>query len=321
MSVVIEIVVNLFKKGYELWKQVWACSGYDSSTIKYYLMMAKDEEISRSVIGAYACNGGGPGYGTCSILSYNLMTAADEEISRSAIGAYACPEGSSPCSILSLIIQLIGTVTYTLVMFILGVLQAFDPKGPLFLGILTGSVLAVSFTGIRFKTRTCQGNCDSVRERVCDSVKTTWGRLTFVHSHHKPHLREANHEFKIGHKYFCTGCYGTLIGTTIVLLLMSAYVLFGLTADLAFLVRLAIPICFIPIALRYAVFKQMRTPLRLLSNILFPIGGGLLLVLCDYTFHSWILNVGVVLLIVVIVFVRMNVSAKENKEPVKLPAS
>ncbi|MFX1254785.1 MAG: hypothetical protein ACFFCZ_24450 [Promethearchaeota archaeon] len=220
----------------------------------------------------------------------------------------------------SSIIPLIGSVIFTLVtMFVLGVLQAFDPKGPFFLTMLAGAVLAVSLTGIRFTTGTCQGNCDSVKEKVCDSVKTTWGRLTFVHSHHKPHLREANHEFKIGHKYFCTGCYGTLIGTTIVLLLMSAYVLFGLTADLAFLVALAVPICLVPTILRYAIFKEMRTPLRLLSNILLPIGSGLLFILCDYTFHSWILNVGLVLFILVISFVRISASSKENSAPETLP--
>ena len=203
-------------------------------------------------------------------------------------------------------------------LFVLGVFQAFNPKGPFFLTMLAGAVLAVSLTGIRFTTGTCKGNCDSVKEKVCDSVKTTWGRLTFVHSRHKPHLREANHEFKIGNKYFCTGCYGTLIGTTIVLILMSAYVLFGLTADLAFLVAIAVPLCLIPITLRYAVFRQMRTPMRLFSNILLPIGAGLMFILCDYTFHSWIVNVSLVLLILMISFVRITASAKENSVPTTL---
>ncbi|MFX0063636.1 MAG: hypothetical protein ACFFC7_15810 [Candidatus Hermodarchaeota archaeon] len=221
---------------------------------------------------------------------------------------------------LSSIVLSIASVAFTLVtVFILGILQAFNPKGPFFLIMLAGTVLAVGLTGISVNTGTCKKNCELVKENVCNSMKTTWGRLTFVHSHHKPHLREAGHEFKIGNKYFCTGCYGTLIGTTIVLILMSAYVLFGLTADLAFLVTLAIPFCLIPITLRYAVFKQMRTPLRLLFNILLPIGAGLLFILCDYTFHSWFVNVGMVLLIVVISVFRVIASAKENSVPETLP--
>ncbi|MFX0063549.1 MAG: hypothetical protein ACFFC7_15350 [Candidatus Hermodarchaeota archaeon] len=236
----------------------------------------------------------------------------------------ACCTGCSPSKLTScappVIIPLIGSIAFTLLtVLILGVLQAFSPKGPFFLTMLAGAVLAVSLTGIRVNIGTGYGNCDSVKETVCDSVKTSWGRFTFVHSHHKPHLREAGHEFKIGNKYFCTGCYGTLIGTIIVLSLMSAYVLFGLTADLAFLVSLAIPICLIPIALRYAIFKQMRPPLRLLSNILLPIGSGLLFVLCDYTFHSWIVNVGLVLFILVISLVRITASAKENSTLETLP--
>ncbi|MFX1535020.1 MAG: hypothetical protein ACFFDI_12415 [Promethearchaeota archaeon] len=232
----------------------------------------------------------------------------------------SCTCGCCSSSSVSSISPLIGSIIFTLVtMFVLGVLQAFDPKGPFFLTMLAGAILAVSLTGIRFTTGTCKGNCDSVKEKVCDSVKTTWGRFTFVHSHHQPHLREAGHEFKIGNKYFCTGCYGTLIGTTIVLIFMSAYVLFGLTANLVFLITLAVPICLVPTILRYAIFKQMRTPLRLLSNILLPIGSGLLFILCDYTYHSWIVNVGLVLLILMISFVRITASSKENSAPETLP--
>ena len=41
------------------------------------------------------------------------------------------------------------------------------------------------------------------------------------HSHHPKHLIERGHEFRIGNKYFYTGCYGLLIGTVCAVIIVA----------------------------------------------------------------------------------------------------
>ncbi len=209
----------------------------------------------------------------------------------------------------------IESILFLLIALLDGLFQAFNPKNLFDLGILAGIVVTFNLTGLRFVMGTQKTHCNSL-DSSCNTRITRWRAITLIHSHHPDHLRSAGHEFKIGNKYFCTGCYGTLIGMAITMFLMASYLLFGISAEVVFLSFIVLPFFFFPIIARYLIFPNMRTPLRLLSNILLPIGCGLLFICCDYTYSNWFVNFGITLALLGVIFLRSYIGGRDRKNQV-----
>jgi hypothetical protein len=195
----------------------------------------------------------------------------------------------------------------------MGLNQSFNSKGPIMLTLFGSAVLAVNLTGLRIGNGS-QKKSLALYKKNWNPVSTRQGWFTFVHSHHTAKQRMEGHEFKFRNKYFCTGCYGTLIGTIIAIMVFTAYLLFGMPDNFVFLATIVAPISFIPIILRYTVFTNMKTSMRLLSNSLLPVGCSLYLVVMDHVFQSWVLNACLVLLILMTGFIRAKVANNGKKE-------
>ena len=197
---------------------------------------------------------------------------------------------------------------------LLGLIQAFDPSGPLFMVVLGSGVLAISLTGVnltRFQVKiNKQSRCNYQRS---NQHSTKVGFLTFNHSHHPVELIKEGHEFKLKNKYFCTGCYGLLTGTLISIVFALMYIVYGLPEILMVPVIISIPACFVPIVIRYTIVEKPTTSLRAISNGLLPVGCCLTLILMDSLFHTWIINVIVVMLISLAAYVRGSVARKDNQ--------
>lgn len=197
---------------------------------------------------------------------------------------------------------------------IISFFQAFNPKGLLFLTLFGALGLVIYLTGIRFRPRTPNNTSKAQEKQFNDEEATHWGLFIFVHSHHSKNQRETGHEFKIANKYFCTGCFGILIGSLIAISFTLMYIFFGINSELGFLAILTTPICFVPITLRYTYYPQMKTPMRLFTNILLPVGCGLLFVSCDYLFQSWFVNFGLILYILMVTFLRASAGNNNDDE-------
>lgn len=197
------------------------------------------------------------------------------------------------------------TVSFSLV--VLGLIQSFNSKGPILITLLGSCLLATSLTGIRFNSNTCKINTSRKNEMLGNLQTKIW-KYRIIHSHHNKEERENGHEFKIRNKSFCTGCYGILLGTLISIIIFYFYLFATISTQVMSIVPYLIPICFIPIIIRYTVFHSMKTPLRLISNALLPIGCTFLLLTVDFTFNNWLLNVTFMILIAFIAYVRSVIS-------------
>jgi hypothetical protein len=199
-----------------------------------------------------------------------------------------------------------GLLIISFITIILGLLQNFNPDGPLYLTLFGSSFLAVSLTGIQFNTG--KNSKSKQYPTLPNSGITRYKCFVFIHSHHNPLERAKGHEFNIGNKYFCTGCYGILIGTIISIAFALIYAAFGLNSEILPIVIFITSLCFLPILYRYFLSLELTTSLRLLSNILLPIGCSFLFMLIDHLYHNWLLNLCLILLTVSMAFVRGRVS-------------
>ncbi|MFW9995550.1 MAG: hypothetical protein ACFFD4_26165 [Candidatus Odinarchaeota archaeon] len=195
---------------------------------------------------------------------------------------------------------------------ILGFVQYFDSKGPLIITLFGSVILAVNLTGVRFSNGNYEHYDRTLEKQLLGLTATYWGRLTFNHSHHSMKQREGGHEFKFRGRFFCTGCYGIFIGTVIAIASMIIYLTVGISPDNAIFYIIAMVFCFVPIISRYTVFTSMKTEMRLLSNILLPVGCSLYLIVFDYFLQNWFLNVGLVLLTLLIATLRGIVANNDN---------
>ena len=186
----------------------------------------------------------------------------------------------------------------------------FGSKGPVILTLLASIILLVRLSGIGLKTKSFQAISKLPNS---SSIVSHWGPFIIYHSHHGAEVRLKGKEFRIGHKYFCTGCYGGFFGTSFAIVLMGFYLANGIHQDLVLISTLSLPVWFIPIILRYTLFLDMKTIPRFLSNLLLPVGCSILLVLTDFTFQSWILNGLVIFLIIGAAYLRGFASAREDK--------
>ena len=227
---------------------------------------------------------------------------------------------SSCCSTTSFpeVIALVGTLISTFIGVILvGLLQNFDSQSPILI-IICGSVfLSFSLSGIRFDNPDIEDRkykCKSLKNAFSKERVTKFWRFNIVHSHHSEEQRGMNHELRIGNKYFCTGCYGTLLGTIISILLIISYFYFGTEKTLIPIIALLIPMCFIPIILKYTIFTRMKPAYRLISNALLPIGFCTLVILLDVTYQSWLINALLILLVIIVAYTRAIVARVDNNK-------
>ncbi|MFX0171898.1 MAG: hypothetical protein ACFE9L_08260, partial [Candidatus Hodarchaeota archaeon] len=240
------------------------------------------EECDRICIEACVCITCIEGLDNASTTCYECMICTESYL--------VCMECLGSSSSITLIPLLGMLVSVSLGALILGLIQDFNPKGPIFSGIFGSCILAVILSGVRLSFKESQTTCKVHTKKITNSVSTKIGRLTIIHSHHLRIDRETGHEFRIGNKYFCTGCYGILVGTIISILIMCLYIMFNLELFHVPLIIIAIPICFIPIILKYSLMSNMKTPMRLLSNILLPLGVCFSSISLDYIYQDWLVN-------------------------------
>lgn len=182
----------------------------------------------------------------------------------------------------------------------------FKSKGPIYLLIISSFFVVWSLSGFRIKSETYK-NIVFPKSEV-----SIWYGLIVFHSHHPSYLCEMGYEFKIKTKYFCTGCYGLLIGTIIANIVAIVYLFFGFNSLISIILTVSIPIWFVPIILRYSVFPEMKTFFRLLANAFVPIGCAVILTLFDYFFQEWVLNLSFILIIFFIAYLRRFASIKNQ---------
>jgi hypothetical protein len=220
----------------------------------------------------------------------------------------SCGSSSTIITIIPLLVLLSLVLLTT---YIFGIVQAFNSNGPILLTVFGSCILSISLSGVRLtKTRdisSCEESSDYTS--LFSSKKR---RFTIHHSHHPKHLIEQGHEFRIGNKYFCTGCYGLLIGTVCAVILASFYIVFGITKSWALVILPVGPIFFIPIILRYSLFTTVRTSLRLLANSFFPIGWCILSISLDALFQNWAINVVMIIIVIVSAYLRSLSASKDN---------
>ena len=244
---------------------------------------------------------------SCNAACQNACSSA----CSNACSNMTCTCGSSDSNTI-----ILGLMFNSVVPFIgallLGLIQAFDPSGPLFMTLLGSGVLAISLTGMnltRFQRKlSSQSKCN-----YNNQFSTKVGFLTFNHSHHPVKLIREGHEFTIKKKYFCTGCYGLLAGTLIAIIFSLIYVFYGLSEVFTVPVAILIPFSFAPIIIRYTFVKKPSTSFRIISNGLLPIGCCLTLLLLDSLFHSWTVNVFIVILISLAAYLRGIIARRDNR--------
>jgi len=134
---------------------------------------------------------------------------------------------------------------------------------------------------------------------------------------HAGQLRNAliseGHELLFKGRYFCTGCYGLLIGTLMSIFIALGYFSLGLAPQYLPLVILLIPICYLPIILRYSLGNKFGTKFRLIANALLPVGSCFLFMAIDFLHHNWMLNTITVLFVLFLASLRGIIGAKSNK--------
>lgn len=259
----------------------------------------------------------------CSSCSTCTTSCSDSSSSCGSCGdGCSSSSMSSSCcssnSILS-VIGLVGTLISTFIGVILvGLLQNFDSQSPILI-IICGSVfLSFSLSGIRFDHPEIEDRkykCRSLKNTFSKERVTKFWRFSIIHSHHRDEHRGINHELQIGNKYFCTGCYGTLLGAIISILITISYFNFGVDKIFVPFIALLIPMCFIPIILKYTIFTHMKPAYRLISNAFLPIGFCTLVILLDITYQSWLINALLILLVIIVAYVRAIVARVDNKKP------
>jgi hypothetical protein len=176
------------------------------------------------------------------------------------------------------------------------------------------SILAVSLSGIRLNSPYGKTTCNALSNRSTSLFTTKIGRISFNHSHHSPSLIEAGHEFQIKNKYFCTGCYGLLVGSIISVVIGTIYILNGIHTTWVSILPFIVPLCFIPIMFRYLLPYKIPSSMKLIANSLLPIGCCLLLIYTDVLFYNWAYNVFIVLLIISAAYLRGIIAQIDNKE-------
>ncbi len=60
----------------------------------------------------------------------------------------------------------------------------------------------------------------------------------------------------------------------------------------------------------------MKSTLRLISNLLLPIGLCLLAIYLDFTYQDWTVNAGFITFVIFVAFLRGIVSKRENIKPI-----
>ena len=266
-----------------------------------------------------SCEGCGAGTVGCN----ESCTSCDASSSSCSPCGDSCSSSSmssSCCSSNSILstIAFVGTLISTFIGVILvGLLQNFDSQSPILIIICGSVLLSFSLSGIRFDNPDIEDRkykCKSLKNAFSKERVTKLWRFNIIHSHHSEKQRGMNHELRIGNKYFCTGCYGTLLGTIISILLTINYFYFGTEKTLISFIALLIPMCFIPIILKYTIFTHMKPAYRLISNALLPIGFCTLVILLDVTYQSWFINALLILLVIIVAYIRAIVARVDNNK-------
>ncbi len=224
----------------------------------------------------------------------------------------ACSDVTCRCgpSTLNLLFFMSGTIIIPFFStLILGIFQAFDPRGPLWMTIFGSIILAINLSGIKFGNFQHKSTCN-----LSDLPYTSkFGFIKITHSHHPKTLISEGHELLFKGRYFCTGCYGLLIGTLLAILVALGYLSLGLAPQILPLVILLIPICYLPIILRYSLGNRSGTIFRFISNALLPVGSCFLFIAVDFLYHDWMLNTLTVLFVLFLASLRGLIGAKSNK--------
>lgn len=188
----------------------------------------------------------------------------------------------------------------------------FDSNGAIGLTLIASIFIIIILSSVRIMNRSLRKYLLEIP--VDKSLVSFLGPFIIYHCHHNKKLIEKGKEFRIKNKYFCTGCYGVLFGIIIGDTIAFLYLAYSLSFYLKIYLSLSIPIWFIPIILRYTLFTRMRSSFRFISNLLFPIGCWILLIVGDSIFNNWIINGFIMVFFGITIKLRVSASARENKQ-------
>jgi hypothetical protein len=119
-----------------------------------------------------------------------------------------------------------------------------------------------------------------------------------IHCHHHPAEKDDRHAFLIRGKYYCAGCYGLALGSTVSLLMPTIFLARATEVKIPAILSLAVPFCFLPTVLRCTTEMKIGALFRFVSYGLLPIGSWILILSVHVHFHSWLLNILVLMLVV-----------------------
>lgn len=165
----------------------------------------------------------------------------------------------------------------TLLPFVLVSALSTGSKGFIVGALLSTAVMSWVLTGLRFRTR-------SIRdlERLMGfrkSQSTTFWIFVLCHSHHPIESCRGGSEICWRGKYVCAGCYGILIGAWLGATLAVLYLTGDLSEQGRVLGAWLVPLCFVPIILRYTLWRGLSSASRLAANAALALGcWGMLLV-------------------------------------------
>jgi len=160
------------------------------------------------------------------------------------------------------------------------------------------------------KEETTANKCSVSRESKLASYEVRFA----VRGHHPDCGNFSAHVFKISNRTFCTSCTGLLLGALVTLVATILYVFNGWQFG-----QKSLPIVYLGILgvsfglLQFPLFKNRKSPLRFLLNLLFVLGAFLILIWIDALVRSITLDLFLILSIVFWIFTRMSLSQWDHK--------
>lgn len=195
------------------------------------------------------------------------------------------------------------------------------------IGSIFATICVLGMVAVFFPTRcsrtfhlnrrgTGRGEIDnSQKEMITYPRRASFFRnLRIVHGHHPPCEGLSSHEFRIGDKTFCASCMGLFFGALVALTGTVAYFFNGWQIEQGALFAIGIGILGVLFGLLYIpVFDIKRSYLRLPLNAFFVLGTFFILIGFDALFHSVIMDLLLIGLIVFWLFTRISLSQWDHQ--------
>ena len=154
-------------------------------------------------------------------------------------------------------------------------------KGPLYITFIVSVLIGINSAGLRY-----------TRMRmpyISSRLATKLGGLAIYHSHHMMENYKG-HEIYLKGKYFCSRCYGLVIGIILSLIIFMSYLIHPFNEIILIVPVIITALLIIPLFFWFRVQDKLETFTRFISGLFSPIIVWIVLIYIDYRYVSWILN-------------------------------